>query len=1808
MLKDSLLAAAPEAPVALFTPETAQFELTGAPLAGGDYAIAYAQTGDLFAVPTHYSGGYGDDFITARAGDDTIDAGEGDNVVNAGEGNNRITAGSGDDRVVAGGGNDSISAGDGDNAIFAGVGNDVIFAGTGSDLVEAGDGNDLLSTGPGDDVLSGGAGDDTYYFNAGDGTLTVNDLADGSGGNRIVFGHNITSDDLNFKADGSTLVIEIGATGDNIRLNNFVPADVYGPHAVERYDFDDGTALTYEQLIAKGFDLTGTLTDDALTGTSAADRIAGLGGDDRLAGGLGNDLLDGGSGHDTYVFNMGDGIDTIRDEAYGTFGNVLEFGPSISLSDLSLSFDQNGLFIQVGSEGDGIRFEGFDPSNALGPHPVETFSFANGSSLSFSELLELGFTINGTPGVDDLRGTSAGDVINGMAGNDLLRGGSGDDTYRFRMGDGIDTIEDQASLLEPNTIGFGPGVTPEDIRFDHDPVSKTLNIRTGNSGDEVRLAGFDATDPHGSHAVEYFQFAGGEILAYNQLIDLGFDIEGGAGDDTLTGTAAADRITGKEGADTLQGNAGNDTLPGGAGDDTYLFNLGDGVDVIEDVATASEGNTLVFGEGITLEGLRNRLTFQDNTLVIRAGDQGDEVHLTGFDPNAADTGPRAVQSFRFSDGTLVNYEGLVQNTFIIQGDTSDDALTGTNLTDRLYGYEGFDRLEGGAGDDTLTGGTGDDELFGGAGNETYVFNLGDGVDTIHDTATAREGNLILLGEGISRDDLSISRIGSVLTIHVGTSGDAIRLPGFDESGENGSLVARTIEFADGSRMQTLELLGTEGDDAITTGAGDDAVDGRGGNDLIRTGDGSDILIGGKGNDTLIGGPHDDTYIYNEGDGIDTIQDQAAPGEGNRIVFGATLVPADIVLGYEGANLLIRVGHGEDRIVLPNFNPDDAGTARVIEGFEFGNATEISYGELVMRGFDLTGTEADDLLIGTNLNDRISDQGGNDILYGGQGEDVLAGAEGNDSLYGGPGNDLLRGGGGDDVFHFERGDGVDAIDDTGGVDTLVMGAGIAPETLVVSPDGNDLLLVGAEGGTVRLKDWAMPENRVENIRFQDGASLAIGSFLVPRVEDYTLSLPEDGSAAGTIEAQDAFGPLGFGIKQGSAFGDFTLNPDGTWEYRPAQNYFGTDRAVVEVTNQWGRSADAAIELTILPVNDDPIAPVSQTHILEDVRTFSARLEATDPDGDALSYLVSQSPQHGVLSIGPDGTWTYEAEALYMGGDQGVIRVYDENGGAAATQLNFDIRGASHLPERFEFSLDEDAAISGVLPIVGSGEFVCTVTQASLHGTFSIDNDGSFTYTPHPDYNGNDRATVAVTNPYGLIGSTIMDFTVQPVNDSPVVKESESFTLFGVSSLAGRIEATDADGDALSYKVVQGPGNGTFSLDGDGCWIYSPTRGYTGREQTVIAVEDGQGGVVSSTLNFAVNVYEGGDQVVKGSCTSSIALLAVSKDDLELTRQSLDLHIAIRGKGSLTLEGYFAAPENGVERLETLEGPLHLAKDVIKDALSVTRTWRYSGALYGENGVGNLLYGSTSADALFGAAAGDVLFGGGGSNYLDGKEGDDTLVGSAGYDMMLGRGGDDTIYGGQGADLVFAGEGDDVIVGGADSDYLNGDGGNDRLFSDSGNDLLDAGSGRDTLTGGKGNDTLLGGTGDDIYRFNPGDGKDEIKDSPECWFGPQEDGGNDTVQFAEGVSKEDVAVFMSRGNLYLQYGKEDVVEVYNQAWDHDKIERFELADGSYLTDADVNRVIQEMSSYAVNEGMCLQSVGDVRRNDELMTLIASTWKQS
>jgi Ca2+-binding RTX toxin-like protein len=127
-------------------------------------------------------------------------------------------------------------------------------------------------------------------------------------------------------------------------------------------------------------------------------------------------------------------------------------------------------------------------------------------------------------------------------------------------------------------------------------------------------------------------------------------ILGGAGEDELYGDGGNDSLYGEEGNDWLCGGTGNDCLEGGTEEDTYYFNVGDGVDTVNDTWGT---NTFQFGSGINRDMLDVKST--DGVYSLVYDDQGDSIVL-GSDLNS-----HANDIIEFSDGSTMTIGDVVMD-------------------------------------------------------------------------------------------------------------------------------------------------------------------------------------------------------------------------------------------------------------------------------------------------------------------------------------------------------------------------------------------------------------------------------------------------------------------------------------------------------------------------------------------------------------------------------------------------------------------------------------------------------------------------------------------------------------------------------------------------------------------------------------------------------------------------------------------------------------------------------------------------------------------------------------------------------------------------------------------------------------------------------------------------------------------------------------------------------------------------------------------------------------------------------------------
>ena len=318
-----------------------------------------------------------------------------------------------------------------------------------------------------------------------------------------------------------------------------------------------------------------------------------------------------------------------------------------------------------------------------------------------------------------------------------------------------------------------------------------INPAHGGDDDDDRRDGDDDNDrdDHDDLAQSYYINGG-----------MGNDrITGGSLNDFLVGGAGNDRLRGREGNDTFIGGFGDDIIRGDAGDDTAIFNisadgsdrvnLGAGLDLVRLVAPAGSQVRLTFtsaevGNGDARDG--DTLAGQDGGLAVRMQLEDSTGALIGpvsrFDDEGISFIRSAGQTFDVRDLVSGAQRGDVFDVVRL-GTSGDDIITDAGRAIRYYDNGGagndtliggtlFDFLVGGSGNDRLDGRQGNDTLLGGSGADRFIFSgLAPGNDRILDFVS-------------NTDKIDLSAYGITAASVVATAAGANTIVAIDITGDN----------------------------------------------------------------------------------------------------------------------------------------------------------------------------------------------------------------------------------------------------------------------------------------------------------------------------------------------------------------------------------------------------------------------------------------------------------------------------------------------------------------------------------------------------------------------------------------------------------------------------------------------------------------------------------------------------------------------------------------------------------------------------------------------------------------------------------------------------------------------------------------------------------------------------------------------------------------------------------------------------------------------------------------------------------------
>ena len=306
------------------------------------------------------------------------------------------------------------------------------------------------------------------------------------------------------------------------------------------------------------------------------------------------------------------------------------------------------------------------------------------------------------------------------------------------------------------------------------------------------------------------------------------------------------------------------------------------------------------------------------------------------------------------------------------------------------------------------------------------------------------------------------------------------------------------------------------------------------------------------------------------------------------------------------------------------------------------------------------------------------------------------------------------------------------------------------------------------------------------------------------------------------------------------------------YTPAANYFGSDSFTFKANDGSADSNIATISITVNAVNDFPVAEDQSVSTYED-KAKDITLEATDTDGDALTYLVVEPPVHGTLGSVIGSGVTYTPAANYFGSDSFTFKANDGSADSNTATISITVNAVNDVPvaEDQSVSTNEDTEKGITLAATDTEWDALTylVVEPPVHGTFGSVVGSGVTYTPAANFFGSDSFTFKANDGSADSNTATISITVNAVNDVPVANDQSVTTNENIMKVIA-LTGSDVENDLLNFAVVTSPTHGSLGTMTGSSLTYTPATNYFGSDSFTFKVNDGKADSNTATVSITI----------------------------------------------------------------------------------------------------------------------------------------------------------------------------------------------------------------------------------------------------------------------------------------------------------------------------------------------------------------------
>ncbi len=406
------------------------------------------------------------------------------------------------------------------------------------------------------------------------------------------------------------------------------------------------------------------------------------------------------------------------------------------------------------------------------------------------------------------------------------------------------------------------------------------------------------------------------------------------------------------------------------------------------------------------------------------------------------------------------------------------------------------------------------------------------------------------------------------------------------------------------------------------------------------------------------------------------------------------------------------------------------------------------------------------------------------------------------------------------------------------------------------------------------------------------------------------------------------------------GDLHLNTDGTFTYIPAPNFHGTETFTYQVSD--GQLVTSEIITIVVQPENDPVEANPDTYTVQEDGVLNANVLANDVDvdGDVLFVAdrLATEPEHGSVTIAPDGRIVYTPDPDFFGTDTFSYHVSDGTFTHLA-QVSIEVSPVADAIDAREdvFRIMEDNAITANLlqndidRDQGAFSAITTLMTQPSNGTVRLTEDGTLHYQPNPNFHGDDTFEYAVHDAAGGMDTARVLIQVAEVNDAPIAQDDgRNGELSVVSGDALQIAPEllkandyDPDSDVLELSIISQPSLGSVTIDAQGNFIYTSTAGLVGNDQFTYAIRDSAGATDEASVTISV----------QGALPPNTTALTIAAPRTEIgeTTQTGDVSpTQLESSGSLQSDETDTDDDPAAQTLAQLRG--HSIDPIVPDLLN------------------------------------------------------------------------------------------------------------------------------------------------------------------------------------------------------------------------------------------------------------------------------------